>query len=255
MADALIGATGFVGGNLLRQRPFEHLYRSTNIEELAGGSFDLLVCAGAPAEKWRANKDPDADWRSLERLMGALSAARAKRVVLISTVDVYPEPRGVDERTPIDAGAGQPYGRHRLALERFVAERFEALIVRLPGLFGDGIKKDIVFDLLHGNLVDQVHADAVFQFYGLDGIWRDVEVALDAGLSLVNFATEPVSVRDVAREAFGIEFDNRPPGLPPRYDMRTRHAALYGGTDGYLQPRERVLADLGAFVRRVKRAQ
>ena len=51
---ALIGYSGFVGGNLLRQRSFDACFNSSNIEAIAGRSFDLVVCAGAPAEKWKA---------------------------------------------------------------------------------------------------------------------------------------------------------------------------------------------------------
>ncbi len=45
MRTALIGHTGFVGSNLLAEHPFDELYRSTNIETIAGERFDLVVCA------------------------------------------------------------------------------------------------------------------------------------------------------------------------------------------------------------------
>ncbi|WP_240726031.1 MULTISPECIES: hypothetical protein [unclassified Escherichia] len=59
--DALIGYSGFVGTTLLRQRRFDALYRSTNIDEIFGKTFDTVVCAAAPAQKWLANKDPADD--------------------------------------------------------------------------------------------------------------------------------------------------------------------------------------------------
>ena len=49
MTDALIGHSGFVGSSLLRQRPFEARFRSTDIAEARGRTCDLVVCAGAPA--------------------------------------------------------------------------------------------------------------------------------------------------------------------------------------------------------------
>ena len=42
--NSLIGFSGFVGGTLLKQACFEDLYRSTNIGEIEGKSFDLVVC-------------------------------------------------------------------------------------------------------------------------------------------------------------------------------------------------------------------
>src|SRR5688572_27445089 len=216
MRSALIGHTGFVGGNLLSQSRFDDLYNSTNIETIAGRQYDLVVCAGAPAEKWKANADPEGDRERLRRLSVPLSAARIDELILISTVDVYPVPRDATEDTPIDPAAGGAYGRNRLELERECTATFPTRVVRLPGLFGRGLKKNIIFDLLHDNRVDQIHADSVFQFYSLDRLWEDVETARRNDLRLVNFMTEPVSVREVAREGFGMAFDNTPPTAPAR---------------------------------------
>jgi nucleoside-diphosphate-sugar epimerase len=248
MRSALIGASGFVGGNLRRQRPFDDLYRSTNIDEIVGREYDLVVCAGAPAVKWKANKEPEADLANLRHLMDCLGGARAGRMILISTVDVYPDPQGVDESTPIDPGAGSPYGRHRLMLENMVRETFPTTTLRLPGLFGSGLKKNVIFDLLHGNHLAAVSPESVFQFYCLNNLWRDVETMMDAGLVLLNVATEPVSVRELAAEAFGLEFTN--PEMPPpvRYDFRSQHAAAFGGRNGYLYDRTAVLEALRRFV-------
>src|SRR5262245_360131 len=158
MADALIGSTGFVGGNLLRQAHFDGLYHSRNVADLRGRAYDTVVCAGARAEKWKANQDPDADRRGLQSLFDAIDAVTASRFVLISTVDVYPSPVGVDEDSPIDPAAASAYGRHRYELEEFVRARFrEHLVVRLPGLFGPGLKKNVIFDLLHDNQVEKIH--------------------------------------------------------------------------------------------------
>ena len=248
MVDALIGSTGFVGGNLARQTHFDESYNSRNIEAIADRKFGLLVCSGAPAEKWRANQDPVADLANIERLMHCLAKVSADEVVLISTVDVYPDPVAVDEDAIIDPARVHPYGKHRLLLEAFVSARFHTTVVRLPGLFGPGLKKNIVFDLLHGNRVDQVHCDSVFQFYDLNHLWRDISIARQSRLQRVNFATEPTSVREVARAGFGIDFQNRPSTTPARYDFRSRHAALFGGSGEYLYDKQQVLSGLAAFV-------
>ena len=49
MTRCLIGHTGFVGGNLLRQGRFDALFNSRNIAELAGQSFDEIWCCGVSA--------------------------------------------------------------------------------------------------------------------------------------------------------------------------------------------------------------
>jgi len=89
MLNALIGYSGFVGGTLLKQTAFEGLYRSTNIGEIEGKSFDTVVCAGAPAQKWIANREPEADREKIEGLIAHLKSVRCKTFILISTVDVF----------------------------------------------------------------------------------------------------------------------------------------------------------------------
>jgi nucleoside-diphosphate-sugar epimerase len=248
MRRALIGHTGFVGGNLLAQTTFTHCYHSKNIESIAGQEFELAVCCAAPAEKWRANREPQADWANLERLMSCLKTMKAARLILISTVDVFPVPHGVDEDSPVHVADATPYGKHRYLLEEFARERFNTLVVRLPGLFGPGLKKNVIFDFLHGNQVAQVDSAAVYQFYDLKSLWSDLQRADRAGLRLVHLATEPVSVAEVAAKVFGFEFENRITPHPADYDLRTKHDRLYGGRDGYIHCRAAVLEAMRRFV-------
>ena len=72
MTSALVGHSGYVGSTLLRQRAFEHRFRSTDIAGIDGGSFETVVCAGAPAQKWKANADPETD---IARVRAALQTA------------------------------------------------------------------------------------------------------------------------------------------------------------------------------------
>ena len=89
--DALIGHTGFVGGTLDRAGwPFAARYNSRNIESMRGESFKTVICAGVSAVKWKANREPEADWARIERLINVLETIEVERFVLISTVDVSP---------------------------------------------------------------------------------------------------------------------------------------------------------------------
>ena len=245
---ALIGHTGFVGGNLSRQHRFDDCFNSSNIEAVAGRSFDLLVCAGVPSEKWKANADPERDRQNIGRLMAALARVDAGRLVLISTVDVFADPVGVDEESPVVTSGLQAYGRNRRHLEEFVRSHFDASIVRLPGLYGGGLKKNAIFDLLHDNQVAKIDSRGIFQFYGVSRLWSDIEIILEERLPVVHMATEPVSMAEVARAAFGLEFTNEVAPTPPCYDLHTRFARLFGGVGTYIEPRDRVLAFIREYV-------
>ena len=124
MSSALIGYSGFVGQTLLRQRSFDDLYRSTNIQDIRGKSYDLVIGAGAPAKKWLANKDPEGDRLAIDTLISHLSEVKARTFVLISTVDVFKKPVEVDEDTVIDTEKLHPYGFNRWRLEQFVHNHF-----------------------------------------------------------------------------------------------------------------------------------
>ncbi|MEO8408656.1 MAG: pyridine nucleotide transhydrogenase [Oxalobacteraceae bacterium] len=234
MTNALIGFSGFVGSTLLKQARFEALYRSTNIDEIEGKTFETVVCAGAPAQKWIANREPEADRQKIDGLINHLKTIQCKTFILISTVDVFSSPIGVDEDTLIDESGLHAYGLHRRLLEKFVENHFpNHLIVRLPGLVGPGLRKNVIFDFLNDNNLHAIESRGVFQFYPMVNLWFDIQIALKAGLQLIHLTAEPISVAEVSEKGFGKIFDQTLAGTPGTYDMRTRYAGVFGGSGQY----------------------
>ena len=138
----LVGYTGFVGSNIASKHDFTWKINSKNKEEAFGKEPDLLIYAGLRAEKFLANQNPEADLESINEAMEQIRKIRPKKLLLISTVDVYPDPVEVDEDSPIDTEKLLPYGANRYQLEQMVRKEWEdALIIRLPGLFGKNLKK------------------------------------------------------------------------------------------------------------------
>lgn len=249
MKSALIGYTGFVGGNIDHQYAFDDKYNSQNIAEIEGKEYDLVVSAANRAEMWRINQEPEVDRAEIEEFISHIRGAKIGKLVLISTVGVYKNPNGANEDTPIETDGLTPYGVNRYCLEQFCRENFDTTIVRLPGLFGDGLKKNVIYDLLHGNMVEKIHADGTYQYYNLDNIWKDISIAVGNNLPIVNLATPPVSTREVAKEAFGVDFTNEPEDVKPAYwDMHSKYADLYGGEATYLYTKDQELADIKQFV-------
>lgn len=231
MKDALIGFSGFVGSSLLKQAEFECLYRSANIADIENNTFDTVVCAGAPAQKWLANKDPQSDSQKIDGLIAHLKTIKCKTFILISTVDVFKNPIGVDESTVVDEIDLHPYGLHRRQLEQFVEQHFpHHLVVRLPGLVGPGLRKNVIFDFLNKNNLHAIESRGVFQFYPMVNLWYDIQTALEAGLSLVHLTAEPISVAEVSLQGFGKSFIQTLSNTPARYDMQTRYAEIFGST-------------------------
>jgi len=239
MANALIGFSGFVGSTLLKQLEFHDLYRSTNIEDISGKDFDMVVCAGAPAQKWIANRDPQADREKIDGLIAQLETIRCKTFILISTVDVFKTPIGVDEDSAVEEDGLHAYGLNRRVLEKFVESHFpDHLIVRLPGLVGPGLRKNVIFDFLNENNLNVVDGRGVFQFYPMVNLGFDIRIALKAGLRLLHLTAAPIRVTDLSLSGFGRRFDQELGGIPAQYDMRTRHGAIFG-VDGHYQYSQR----------------
>jgi len=172
-------------------------------------------------------------------------------------VAVYAMPIGVNEDSNPDTPHATSYGAHRTKLEQFCRQQFpNLLVVRLPGLFGDGLKKNIIFDFMHENNVDRIDSRGIYQFYNLGHIWADIQTALGNKLTLVNFATAPTTVAEVAKAAFGKDFDQEtlPAEKLPDFDMHTKYGGLYGQSGPYLASKEQVLADIKTFVEQSKAA-
>lgn len=254
--SCLVGYTGFVGTTLLTQTDFDDLYNSSNIESIQNKKYNLVVCAAAPAVKWKANQAPQKDIDNINRLMASLKEVKAEKFVLISTVDVYVRPIDVDEDTEINPEVTEPYGRHRYYLEQFVEEHFENyLIIRLPGLFGKGLKKNFIYDLIHSNTLELTNYKSEFQFYNMNRLWDDIQIALNNSLSLVNFTTEPVSALEIAEYSVGIPFKNETEKKPVYYNMRSKYANVLNpeAKEGYLKSKEVILLEISAFIEEEKR--
>lgn len=245
---ALIGGSGYVGSTLRKQTEFALTYRSTNVGDMKAQAVDMAVCAAAPAQKWIANREPLADRQNIEKLIGHLKTLTCNTFVLISTVDVFKDPIGVDESTSVDETGLHPYGLNRRLIEQFVENHFaKHLIVRLPGLVGPGLRKNVIFDFLNNNNLGAIDSRGVFQFYPMVNLWYDIQTALRADLRLVHLTAEPISVAEASELGFGKAFNNVLSNKAATYDMRTRHAPVFGGQGAYQYTRRETVQAIRAY--------
>ena len=223
MSKALIGATGFVGG-CLADEEITHTFHSRNIRQINGHHFDTVLCAAAPGSMVEANTAPERDKTRIDTLIDHLSQVTTQQFVLISSIAVLADFAGQDDEDTEAFQTELAYGRNRRALEIFCADHFDnCLILRLPALFGPGLKKNFLFDLLNPvpsmltaarmqatkdavgpaqkPLLDQIYAwDETLQMHKLDRMALNASsqrAALEndvtaAGLSAIGF-THPTS--------------------------------------------------------------
>ena len=301
---ALVGYTGFVGSNVLESSSgrIDALYNSKNIFESYETCPDVLIYSGLRAEKYLANKSPDKDMELIEIAKNNISRIKPRKLVLISTIDVFKKPVDVDENSPVDTNGQNAYGLNRFKLEQWVRVNYpDALIIRLPGLFGKNIKKNFIYDFI--NIIpsmlkeskfeelsaanpelksfyvkqdngfykvvvqdnDKDHlrsifreigfsalnftdSRSVFQFYDLSRLWDDINICLSEELTLFHPATEPVRASEIYEYLTGSVFYNELESPPAYYDYKTIHSLMFGGKDGYLYRKEKVLEEIKRFV-------
>ena len=301
--DLLVGSTGFVGGNLRAKHTFAAVCHSSDIAAQYGTQPDLCVYAGVPAAMFLANADPEADMEVMRTARENLRKIAPKSLVLISSIAVFADSRGRCEDDAPDTDGLPAYGRNRLQLEQWVREDFnDALIVRLPALYGAGLKKNFLFDLrtitpamlkpekynelaeknplvktgytladngfykLNGtadktalkeffagndfNALAFTDSRSRYQFYNLGRLWQDIEAARAAGLTMLHLCTPPISAAEVYTAVTGkADWTNELPKSPFDYDLRSRYAAVLGGSGDYLCTKEEELDDVTHFLR------
>ena len=262
MVNAIVGYTGFVGSNLLQYYNFDEFYNSKNFEDARGKHFDLLFFSGVPAVKWYANKYPDEDADNLSKIKDVLGTISAKRIILISTIDVYDNiNNNSNESTVINYTDNHTYGKNRYIFEEYVKNHFEKYhIVRLPGLFGKGLKKNIIYDLINDNQVDNISLDTSFQWYYLDWLKNDIDVVLKNDLRVCNFFTEPISTRDIVSEFERVYKDNTTFKIDylgknkstARYDCCTEYGKLFNQEISYIKDKRTVLEGLNHYLNYTK---
>ena len=308
MDKTLIGYSGFVGSNLDMQTDFIKKYNSRNINEAFSTQHDLVVYCGVKAEKFLANLEPENDLKHVMQAIENIKKMKFKKLVLISTVDVYKDVDGVDESTPIDMESLQPYGKNRYLLEKWVMENVsDYYILRLPGLFGINLKKNFIFDMMNiipsmlkeekiielqnicplniyefylkqengfyklkpsdrkcksrlkeffencgFNALSFTDSRSIFQFYNLEYLWNYIETAIINDIRLLCLATEPISAGELYNFIYDKEFINEFSKTPARYDLRTLHARLFNGQNGYIADKNRVMGEVREFVNRYR---
>lgn len=148
--NVLVGYTGFVGSNLKQQFPFDLLCNSKNISAAYGTNPEVCVYAGVPSTMFLANRHPEEDLSVVKLAYENIKKINPKKLVLISSIAVYDETAAVDESHLIQSDLLTAYGKNRLYLERRVAENLtDSHIIRLPALYGENLKKNFIYDLIH----------------------------------------------------------------------------------------------------------
>lgn len=220
--NALIG-TGFIGSILMKQRDFDEIYNSKNIEKMSRKEFGDVWCAGLPGTKWLANAHPSGDSEACDKLADVLRTINAKRFILISTVDVLGSPASGDESK--EPKPTCDYGRNRLYFEEQIRLYFpERLIVRLPGIVGGNPTKGPLFDLNRNHQVEKLNMNSLYQWYPAKHLVEDCEGAWQQGIRFLHLVTPPISMFELCLDILDFDYLPEMKGKLQTYDVKTRYS-------------------------------
>lgn len=251
MKRAIVGYSGLVGSNLLQFYKFDNFYNSKNFHEAKNIEFDELFFCGIPAVKWYANKNPEEDTTIIDSIKSILKTMKIKKIILISTIDVYEYTDSENnEDYDCDFCNNHTYGSNRYLFEIFIKNTFDDFhIIRLPGLFGKGLKKNIIYDLINNNNIESISKDSIFQWYDLNWLKNDIDIILKNNIQICNLFTEPITSFEIIK-LFNYPIENFKNNSKIVYNIKTKYSNLFlSNKNGYIRDKESVLHNLKIFIK------
>jgi hypothetical protein len=127
-------------------------------------------------------------------------------------------------------------------LETHVTRTFRdrATILRLPALFGPGLKKNALFDLMTDHEVEKIPANAVYQWYPLSELRGSIAQALLEDHPVANLVSDPIEMGVIQRRFFPAARLGPPSVLAPSYSVVSRYGR---SSERY------ILGEIEAFLR------
>ena len=205
----LIGYTGLVGSNLMSQTTFDEAFNSSNIKTFKSkdrsGSDLYLSCL--PASKWIVNQNIQADLKNINNIIEELKNFNYNNIYLMSTIDTYCDSPMRSSESSRQIFRQDSYGSNRKLFEDLVSQKlnYNSLrIFRLAALFGKGLKKNIIYDLMNENQINKVNLYSYFQWYDLKDLYSDIKnlSKLFKNQNVFNLFPEPLSTYEIVKNLF-----------------------------------------------------
>jgi len=245
----LIGYTGLVGKHILNnaEHNIDFIYNTKNINEIKNKEFDLLICSCLSGNKRIVNENSTDDFNNVIFLMNVLNTIKVNKLILISTIEVY-DKNFIDESHNIDSTKLNPYGRNRYIFENYCNKKFNSYIIRLPVIFGKGIKKNVIFDLVNKKF-EYINLNDIIQFYDLNNIYTDIIKIINNDLKISNLISEPILIKTLAKDIFNINLDHNNKNNLRNYNIYSIHYKLWNNSiDRYLYNKTQIYTSITDYL-------
>lgn len=186
---ALFGANGFVGKNIYSYLQTIGKYQvisvtRDNYTESLGKFYNFVINSAMPGARFWAQNNPLEDFQE--------TVLKTADILYGCTFDKFVQISTVSARCQRDT----VYGRHKFAAENLI-KYDNNLIFRIGPMFGSGLKKGVLIDMLKGQKV-YVNSESRYAFADVDFVGEYVASHLDLSGVVEVGAFNSVSMVDIA---------------------------------------------------------
>lgn len=224
MIRALIGHSGVVGRSLLAQQSFDLLFDSKNIHTLPDHKIDQLVIAAPSGNRLAINRGAEThqqDQANIQQIITQVYRCCPGQVVLFSTVDAVTAP-------------DSNYGQNRGWLEQGMQRYHATTVYRLCTLIGPEIRKNILYDIKHGQFLDQINPESEFQWCLLKDLNQLVQQAQPG--QTTDIVSEPIVNGDILRR------------FCPALELRSAPVAVKYRQQPYMYSKQEIFQAMEAYL-------
>ncbi len=186
---AVFGANGFVGKSVCSSLASKENFcvipvtRDNNSVHI-GKNYNIVINAAAPAARFWAKNNPEKDFvETVQKTADIFYGCTFDKFIQISTVSA---------RCQLDT----VYGRHKLAAES-ICNFGNHLVVRLSSMFGEGLKKGVLIDMLMGNKIF-LDAESRYSFCSVDFVAGYITSNFDKTGVIEVGASNALRLKDIA---------------------------------------------------------
>lgn len=188
MRLGIVGANGFVGSALCRQAEnrFDVVkITRENFDAYRNEHFDILINSAMPSKRFYASQNPALDFeRTVSLTANLFYKWHFGKFVQISSVSAVSD--------------GGIYGKHKRLAEG-ILDKDNVLIVRLSTLYGQGLKKGALYDLIKQNKL-YVSKDSRYDYLDIDWAAEYILNNLEKkSLFLQVGARDSISLEEIAK--------------------------------------------------------
>lgn len=237
---ALIGCDTPLGKYWSTGRYFDYLVNDANVGLLRGKEWGhvVLICPSLWASPGEIRDNLKQLEKRLANLTDVLGETKIERLTYITTLDLITD--SGDENAWVVSEEKSGYLKMLAEFRDFLNLRFGRVLnlrlAELVGLEDDGPGWSVLSELAacKGRKKPKVGLLTKHQFYPMDRIINDAELAWECGLSFVNLVSEPITVFDLTEQLFPPFVDLLPLAkeTDPAGSTRTSGFAVYWNNGG-----------------------